>query len=460
MKTILKSIFTISIIIITFFFSSCDKELYELPIKQSKQIKVTSERVSLNQVLTEINNPAIENYLNQNVKQEIGLAENGRETLLFEKLVKEDAYTTYSLFLNTYTEDKPYFLFFIITKEGPIEKVGYSKYIPTEPTVTLDIENFTGKVQILDSEREVKIEADLLNSEPIQATTFNTSCETSFYVVQHNCTNGGDHPPGTSCAAGQINDGYFELVSVTVCTTEPDPMYMAPPDAFLGSSYSSSGGTGGNGSLIYLTNNQNVLNFLYDLLPNQLSLIISNPTLISYLEQNQASPESVQTIVKLIEIMTNYGGSFTIDENVNSDNALVFDTDIDLDNYFALQIDEASDFEYTNIDQLNEKISSSKFWVGAPYHGVKVNVKQKMTNPYSVENVTSELFGVTIFADWHQSDYSVSISNNVVTVDVYGVSSIKIFFESVGTVYHENQHFQIKINKLTGEIISAVVIHN
>ena len=69
------------------------------------------------------------------------------------------------------------------------------------------------------------------------------------------------------------------------------------------------------------------------------------------------------------------------------------------------------------------------------------------------------MFGVTVFADWNQSDYSVSITNNVVTVDVFGVSSVKVFFEGVGTIYHENQYFRIRINKSNGTIISSTVIH-
>ncbi|RAR74079.1 hypothetical protein [Flavobacterium aciduliphilum] len=30
--------------------------------------------------------------------------------------------------------------------------------------------------------------------------------------------------------------------------------------------------------------------------------------------------------------------------------------------------------------------------------------------------------------------------------------------QGIGTIYHENQHFQIKIDKTTGDIISAIVI--
>ncbi|HLP62974.1 hypothetical protein [Flavobacterium sp.] len=157
MKTTLKSIFTISTVILTFFFSSCDKELYDEPIKQSKQIKVSSERVSFTQVLNEIENPAIRQFINNDVKQQVSFTEarNAYE-LLFEKLTKENEYVTYSLLINNYTNEKPYFLYFVIKKAGAVEEAGFSKYIPDAAITTLDVENFTGRVQILDLEQGIR----------------------------------------------------------------------------------------------------------------------------------------------------------------------------------------------------------------------------------------------------------------------------------------------------------------
>jgi hypothetical protein len=179
-------------------------------------------------------------------------------------------------------------------------------------------------------------------------------------------------------------------------------------------------------------------------------------SIFNYLITNGFSTTSRNKINQLINVAIATNTTFTIDPTINSTNGQVFNSISSLQNYLNNQSSVGSDFEY-DIQQQNQKIASTKFWIGAPYNGIKVNIKQNM-NPYSVINVTSEMFGVTLFADWNQSDFSSSILNNVVTVDVYGVSSIKIFFEGIGTIYHENQHFQIKINKLTGVIISANVI--
>lgn len=190
-------------------------------------------------------------------------------------------------------------------------------------------------------------------------------------------------------------------------------------------------------------------------LDNQTSTV--NESILNYLITNNFNTASKNKIYQLIDIAIATGTTFTIDPTVNATNGQVFNSSSSLQNYLNNQSSVGSDFEY-DIQQQNQKIASTKFWIGAPYNGIKVNIKQNMTNPYSVINVTSEMFGVTLFADWNQSDFSSSILNNIVTVDVYGVSSIKIFFEGIGTIYHENQHFQIKINKLTGVIISANVI--
>ncbi|HLP62937.1 hypothetical protein [Flavobacterium sp.] len=442
----MRSVFKTLVFLLFFSLISCEKELYDKSIRQDK---VSSERITVDQVIDEVDNPMLENFINTNIKQQIGLAESKSAfEMLFEKLTKENGYSTYSLLLNSYSEEKPYFLFFVIKKEGSLEEAGFSKYIPDTEITTLDVENFSGRLQILDVNQEVRSQADFIDSNP-QPIANGINCYNTVEIIQHNCTNGGEHAPGVPCEGGAINDGYYEIVTYIVCSGTPNYSYLAPPSSFLGSSI-----VGGGTSL---TDNLNVLYFLYSLTEEQYNVIAENPQMVTYLEQNEASQESRDLILSMINLISYRGGTFVFDDTINQDNALVLGSIGEFKNFLENQNNEGSDFEYDQ--QLTQKIASTKFWIGAPYNGVKVNVKQHMTAPYSVENVTSELFGVTVFVDWEQSDFSVTVANNVVTVDVYGVSSIKVFFEGVGTIYHENKHFQIKINKLTGEIISAVVIN-
>lgn len=178
--------------------------------------------------------------------------------------------------------------------------------------------------------------------------------------------------------------------------------------------------------------------------------------LYDFLNQNGLTAENINFVKKMINLAVSNNSNFTLDNTITNTNPLNFSNVAEFQNFLDSRSNLGTDFNYTL--QQNEKIASTKFWIGFPFAGVKTNIKQNMTAPYSVNGVTTELFGITIFLDFHQSDYSVNVLGNVVTVDVLGVASVKVFVENIGTVYHENQHFQIKINKNTGEIISAIKI--
>ncbi|MDI1254859.1 MAG: hypothetical protein PSV16_02065 [Flavobacterium sp.] len=79
-------------------------------------------------------------------------------------------------------------------------------------------------------------------------------------------------------------------------------------------------------------------------------------------------------------------------------------------------------------------------------------------NPYVV-TVTSSDRGFTLAFSWEQTSSSYSVSNNVVTVDVFGKVKYNCFFNGLGTMTTITKHYRIKINKLTGEIISGVKIN-
>ena len=43
---------------------------------------------------------------------------------------------------------------------------------------------------------------------------------------------------------------------------------------------------------------------------------------------------------------------------------------------------------------------------------------------------------------------------DIITVDVWGTEKYNLFLEGVGTVYSKQQHYRIKINKISGTMIS------
>lgn len=162
--------------------------------------------------------------------------------------------------------------------------------------------------------------------------------------------------------------------------------------------------------------------------------------------------EQKNTISQLITNCANNGSTFTIDPSVNQSNSMVFNSFSDFEDFLNNQSNEGTDFT-TEFPDPNQKIVSVNFSIN-PYADVKVKIKQIIT-PYSITNVSTQLVGLTLFDDWTQTDYTVNINDNEVRVDLYGVESIKIFIEGIGTFYSQSVHYVILIHKISGEIFAA-----
>jgi len=314
MKNRIKTTLKLTLICSLFFFLSCEKDLYEEQI--IKQTKATSEKISINQVLSEISNPLIKDYINDVLQQELGLSQfrtSSQDYFNFIKIIKQDNYTTYSLLLNGYSDDKPYFKYFIITKEGITERAGYFKYIPDNEELVFNEKELNGKIQVLDVENNIKGETKFISSQPQPPlSTQSIDCVDTFDIITHNCTNGGNHPPGVPCGGGAINNGYYEIVVITTCTISSDYHYIAPPIDFMGVSSSTGGG-------YMLSQNINVLQYIFSLTEEQYSILQQNPSLVTYLENNDASPESNNFVTWAINaILVNLYSSSFINEAFNA----------------------------------------------------------------------------------------------------------------------------------------------
>lgn len=206
----------------TILLVGCSKDLYDDP-EENKTI-FNSEKIRLDQLLLEVNSPPIIDIARKNYKSTDSLQSFKRgtsyEAMEFEKTTKLNEYTTYSLSLNTYSEENPYFLNFIIQKSANVEKVGYEKYIPNSAITDLDIRTFSGTLQLMDINKKVKSETQFINGNILPSNdvqTLSLSCSDHITVIVHTCSHGGNHAPGTSCNPGQVNDGYYEIIVDQVC---------------------------------------------------------------------------------------------------------------------------------------------------------------------------------------------------------------------------------------------------
>ena len=114
-------------------------------------------------------------------------------------------------------------------------------------------------------------------------------------------------------------------------------------------------------------------------------------------------------------------------------------------------------YDFTFVQNQNTTISSVKIKL-LPWAGLLFNINQAKGLTYTVQNVTSGAYGLTLGYSWNQNDYSVSVSGNTTSVTVYGILEYTIFYEGVGTIYSEQLSYRININNRTGRIISGIRI--
>ena len=232
---------------------SCTTEEVVLEREANKKNYITSEKVSIENVLSVLKNPAIlsrTETFKTSTPEGITQKSGEKPNVYFTKIVKGNEYTTYLLLLNSYSTKNPYFMYYVITQDATTEKVGYLKYIPDTAIPFIDINTFSGKIQILDLKKNIRTESSFLNGQPKkQANTVTAktaeNCTIKVMYIAHYCTNGGDHSLGESCGGNLINDAYNEYTSISeICTSSGYDNSAPVPNELM----NLSNGIGGGGA--------------------------------------------------------------------------------------------------------------------------------------------------------------------------------------------------------------------
>lgn len=151
--------------------------------------------------------------------------------------------TTYSLSLIEYSDKNPFYLKNIITVKEGKEKFGFLKIIPNSKPINNKkiLDNFSGVIQILDSEMNIRSETKFINGE---AQNINESssksnsgkgvyCRETFDVVEHHVREQGMFSPITANPeTANSNSTYYELVSTGMeCygTSGEEDLYISAP---------------------------------------------------------------------------------------------------------------------------------------------------------------------------------------------------------------------------------------
>ena len=256
--------------------------------------------------------------------------ENDTTSMYFVK--KGNQLTTYVLDINSYSIEQPYFLKLIITQNtNETEKFGYIKYIPTTPILFLNLATFSGEVQLLNANLEIKAKSNYLNGLKVEENKNNTQqrldCYNEIFIIEVTCSHRGEHGVGESCNEGYINDAYYEIYTLLKCEnddSESDPRHIIDLNP---------ASTGG-GNLISSV----VSNYINNLTPQQMTVVFNNPSIIQYLIDNQIEvpdgrdngltggsltktiidPEALEFIEELINRSVETGLTFDVEKSLKS----------------------------------------------------------------------------------------------------------------------------------------------
>lgn len=235
----------------TLYSCSDDETLIE---NDSRSYHLKTSRVSINQVLNEISSKDIKQKLqNNNFDSTLSnsLLRSSESEVYFIKKEKDDELTTYILHLNSYSPLKPYFLKFIITKnKNETERIGYIKYIPINPTSTLDLATFSGEVQILGTNFEINSKSVFLNGVVQEngqnETVSNRTCVNEIEIREVKCSHSGNHGVGQSCGPGYVNDAHYVIYVFERCGSITNLVQIIEDSNSDGQGGGAGGGGGAN----------------------------------------------------------------------------------------------------------------------------------------------------------------------------------------------------------------------
>ncbi len=141
------------------------------------------------------------------------------------------------------------------------------------------------------------------------------------------------------------------------------------------------------------------------------------------------------------------------DDTIEPSNSLSFDNVQEFQNYLnSNQNAIGNDFQI--VQQGDEKIATTKFEY--PTYSIRAEIKQEITPTFKIVSVNSFKTGVTFLLTYDQTNFATTHLGNIATIDLYGTITYGITIGTFnGLSVTVDVHYQIKVNKLTGNIISA-----
>lgn len=176
---------------------------------------------------------------------------------------------------------------------------------------------------------------------------------------------------------------------------------------------------------------------------------------------NQEEIEKINRIKVELDAILQTGDSYLFSKNINHTNTnFIFNSVSSFDDFLKdVKNNSTFNLELSNAppssDTKMPKARVNLIFIGGIdiYPTLK---KNSVTNKWDLETVTSSEWGVSLAWSWSQVGFTQKTVGDKIIVDVKGYIKYNIFIEGVGTVYFSFKHYQLEINKVTGEITSII----
>lgn len=213
----------------------------------------SSEKISKNQLLSELSHPYLLSFLKSNAYKQVEsdaqmrIKESKDE---FQKIIFLNKYTTYTYKIPTYNPLKPSIKHLVITKDtANVEKACYILYTPSNYTFTVNLKTFSGKIETFTLENKLLSRTDYVNGKPLNENKPKNKsnkaqvCFDRTIITIVPCIGGAGHRGvGEMCHDGP-STAYYEVSTLPVCRPDgPEPAIIAAPTNFgTGGGFSSGG---------------------------------------------------------------------------------------------------------------------------------------------------------------------------------------------------------------------------
>ncbi|MES2813039.1 MAG: hypothetical protein V4670_11260 [Bacteroidota bacterium] len=165
--------------------------------------------------------------------------------------------------------------------------------------------------------------------------------------------------------------------------------------------------------------------------------------------------EAMTFVKQLIDLAITNNSTFTFDSSLNATNSLSFNSVEEFQDYLT-STDGSQILEIVEMpNQQNNYIGVYKFKLRS-FGGVEVNIKITNSNgTQSVENVTSNDYGLTIFDKWEQKEFVVNNVSGLIKINVIGVIKSEYNIDSIGFNFNQKYSLTLIIDPITSGIQSS-----